>query len=67
MQIKQNWSRNWLLFGDFNVVRRKEESFSSQFCEASARDFNQFIHEAGIQDFNMGGEQFTYMSRLMRN
>nr|KAJ0189892.1 hypothetical protein LSAT_V11C800391550 [Lactuca sativa] len=62
MQIKQNWSRNWLLFGDFNVVRRKEESFSSQFCEASARDFNQFIHEAGIQDFNMGGEQFTYMS-----
>lgn len=60
----QNWPGNWLLFGDFNVVRRKEEIFNSQFCEVSARDFNRFIHEAGVQDFNMGGERFTYMSRV---
>ncbi|XP_023744571.1 uncharacterized protein LOC111892750 [Lactuca sativa] len=43
IQIMQNWPGNWLLFGDFNVVRHKEERFNSQFCEVSAQDFNRFL------------------------
>ncbi|XP_023729444.1 uncharacterized protein LOC111877143 [Lactuca sativa] len=40
----------WVVFGDFNVV--------------SALAFNRFIQSANLKDFNMGGEKFTYMSRV---
>lgn len=34
IQIKQQMRGNWLIFGDFNVVRTKEERFRSQFCQS---------------------------------
>lgn len=43
-----------MVFGDFNVVRRAEERLHSVFCQKSAADFNHFIHETGLNDFNMG-------------
>ncbi|XP_023740177.1 uncharacterized protein LOC111888270 [Lactuca sativa] len=64
IQIKQNWVGNWLLFGDFNAVRQKEERFNSQFCPYIASNFNKFIHDAGVIDFNMSGEQYTYLIRV---
>lgn len=42
----------------------KRKRFNSQFCATSAREFNKFIHEAGVQEFKMGGKRFTYMSRV---
>ena len=63
-RIKQEKTGNWLIFGDFNVVRRRDEQFRSQFCPYSASDFNEFIHDTGFCDFRMGGERFTYMSRV---
>lgn len=44
----------WVIFGDFNVVRRQEERLNSQFCPASASSFNDFILAADLRDFNMG-------------
>lgn len=50
----------WVLFGDFNVVRRQEERLNSHFCPASASDFNNFIQAAALKDFSMGGHKYTY-------
>ncbi|XP_023771170.1 uncharacterized protein LOC111919827 [Lactuca sativa] len=54
----------WVVFGDFNAVRDPGARSNSQFCPYSASDFNRFIHEANLKDYNMGGERFTYMSRV---
>nr|KAJ0217194.1 hypothetical protein LSAT_V11C300153710 [Lactuca sativa] len=54
---------NWIIFGDFNVVRHSDERINSQFCHFIARDFNQFIHEAALHDVKMGGHRFTYFCR----
>ena len=55
LRIKQAKGGNWLIFGDFNVVRHRDERFNSQFFPFSAFSFNCFIHKAGVQDFKMGG------------
>lgn len=49
----------WIIMGDFNVVRRKEERFNSIFCAKTTSDFNNFIHETVLIDMKMGGHQFT--------
>ncbi|KAL7613546.1 hypothetical protein Lser_V15G09274 [Lactuca serriola] len=54
----------WVVFGDFNVVRHQSERRNSQYCPYSTNDFNRFIQEANLKDYNMGGERFTYMSRV---
>lgn len=49
----------WIVMGDFNAVRRKEERFNSLFCAKTARDFNNFIHGAGLIDMKIGRHRFT--------
>ncbi|KAL4592668.1 hypothetical protein LXL04_005671 [Taraxacum kok-saghyz] len=49
----------WILFGDFNAVRRPEERINSAYIAA---DFNKFIVDNGLLDLNMGGRRFTYFS-----
>lgn len=51
---------NWVLFGDFNAVRRPNERFNSKICPIVAATFNKFIADAGLLDLNMGGKRFTY-------
>lgn len=62
--IKRSKSGNWVLFGDFNAVRRRDERFNSIFFLASASAFNKFILDAELRDFSMGGEKFTFMARV---
>lgn len=50
----------WVVFGDFNDVRRPEERLNSIFCPRSTSRFNSFIQTAGLHEFNMGGHRFTY-------
>ncbi|KAI3751226.1 hypothetical protein L2E82_22274 [Cichorium intybus] len=64
LEVKNSLPGSWVMFGDFNVVRRSEERFNSLFCPESASAFNRFIFEADLHDFNMGGEKFTFMSRV---
>ncbi|XP_076944140.1 uncharacterized protein LOC143614650 [Bidens hawaiensis] len=39
--------------GDFNSVRCREERKNTNFDAACAKDFNDFINEAGLKEFNM--------------
>lgn len=64
ISIKRSKPGNWVLFGDFNAVRRMDERFNSIFCPASASAFNKFILDAELRDFSMGGEKFTFMARV---
>ncbi|XP_022024281.1 uncharacterized protein LOC110924594 [Helianthus annuus] len=48
--------------GDFNDVRCASERMNSEFIEANAEAFNQFILSAGLVEYNMGGGNFTYIS-----
>ncbi|XP_022003661.1 uncharacterized protein LOC110901120 [Helianthus annuus] len=48
--------------GDFNDVRDESERMNSEFVEANARAFNDFILSAGLVEYNMGGGNFTYIS-----
>ncbi|XP_022014430.1 uncharacterized protein LOC110913680 [Helianthus annuus] len=60
--IRNSLQGIWLLMGDFNDVRNSEERMNSEFIEANAEAFNQFILSAGLIEYNMGGGNFTYMS-----
>ncbi|XP_021975185.1 uncharacterized protein LOC110870307 [Helianthus annuus] len=51
----------WILAGDFNVVRSAEERNNSCFKAQCARDFNQFIYEAELCDYDLKGSRFIYM------
>ncbi|XP_022032561.2 uncharacterized protein LOC110933657 [Helianthus annuus] len=47
--------------GDFNCVRDKEERRNSKFNLAMTNDFNEFLEEAGLHEFNLRGRKFTYV------
>lgn len=53
----------WVLFGDFNVVRSREERLGSIFSERDARFFYEFISSGDLQDFAIGGRRFTRYNR----
>lgn len=59
-EIKSNKGGTWIIFGDFNTVRKPEERYNSQFCPSSAFYFKQFINECGLRDISMGGHRYTY-------
>lgn len=59
--LKNGLSGAWIFLGDFNAVRFEHERFNSVFCKATAIDFNRFITEADLHEFNMGGSKFTYL------
>ncbi|XP_023737696.1 uncharacterized protein LOC111885684 [Lactuca sativa] len=60
-QIKGEMEGTWIIFDDFNTVRRREERLNSQFCPSSAFHFNRFISETGLHDLRMGGHRFTFL------
>ncbi|XP_021995414.1 uncharacterized protein LOC110892565 [Helianthus annuus] len=67
LELKQSIHGRWILLGDFNEVRYPEDRFNSQFDAGGALCFNNFIMNAGLQEYNMGGKRFTYMSGDGRN
>lgn len=52
----------WLVMGDFNEVRSERERFNSNYCATSSDRFNDFIRQADLIEYGMGGRKFTYMS-----
>ncbi|XP_022031307.1 uncharacterized protein LOC110932266 [Helianthus annuus] len=52
----------WIMGGDFNEVRGEHERMNSKFDHHGARIFNNFIAEAGLVEYQMGGYKFTHMS-----
>lgn len=63
LDLKSNRNNGaWLLTGDFNEVTRLTDRFSEHVCIKSMDDFNHFIRDAGLTEFNLGGRRFTWMS-----
>ncbi|KAK1424696.1 hypothetical protein QVD17_20031 [Tagetes erecta] len=62
----QDRSRNskeglWLMLGDFNEVRRLEDSFNSNFNLQAVRNFNKFTESYNLMKYAMVvGMEFTY-------
>ena len=52
----------WCCLGDFNAVRYPEERKNSVFNYSVARDFNDFIDEAGLREFSMKGSKYTFLA-----
>ncbi|KAK9063215.1 hypothetical protein SSX86_017085 [Deinandra increscens subsp. villosa] len=52
----------WILFGDFNAVRDREERKNSKFDKTCASDFNSFIDRVGLHEYSQKGFRYTYMS-----
>ncbi|GKD15769.1 RNA-directed DNA polymerase, eukaryota [Tanacetum coccineum] len=49
----------WVIFGDFNVVRSRDERSGCKFDMSEANVFNDFISKLGLFDFHLGGRRFT--------
>ncbi|KAJ0587120.1 putative Endonuclease/exonuclease/phosphatase superfamily [Helianthus annuus] len=52
----------WVILGDFNAVRCAEERKNSRFNYSSAWDFNNFIDDAGLHEYYMRGNKFTFIA-----
>ncbi|XP_021991071.1 uncharacterized protein LOC110887810 [Helianthus annuus] len=52
----------WAFMGDFNDVRQSDERLNSEYVAANADAFNDFILSDALQEYDMGGAKFTYIS-----
>ena len=66
IQIKNQKAGTWIILGDFNTVRTREERYNSQFCSSSAFWFNRFIDKAGLIDIRMGGHRYMSHPQIDR-
>nr|GEW21564.1 E3 ubiquitin-protein ligase At1g63170-like [Tanacetum cinerariifolium] len=53
---------NYVIFGDFNVVRFCSERIGSIFNHSTTIEFNHFILEGNLWDLPLGGHAFTGIS-----
>lgn len=61
LDIKRSNPGFWILFGDFNTDRYPHERMNLAFCTSSTTDFNRFIDDGHLTEYNMGGgRKFTY-------
>lgn len=56
----------WILIGDYNAVRVQEERLNSGFDPVCANALNDFIVEAGLYEFAMSGQKYTYCKSKSR-
>ncbi|KAD7117426.1 hypothetical protein E3N88_04694 [Mikania micrantha] len=59
--LKTSGSGYWVYAGDFNEVRNSSERVKSELNVMGATLFNQFIYNAQLMEYNMGGNPYTYM------
>ncbi|KAL6521526.1 hypothetical protein OROGR_018095 [Orobanche gracilis] len=50
IQAEQGW---WIVLGDFNAVREPDERKNSCFDLVCARDFNDFLDNTGLREYNL--------------
>ncbi|XP_076912829.1 uncharacterized protein LOC143571228 [Bidens hawaiensis] len=62
LRLIQCWQGWWVVLCDFNAVRCHEERKNSTFDQVCARDFNEFIDEADLKEYNMKGKKYTFMA-----
>ncbi|KAJ0878597.1 putative RNA-directed DNA polymerase [Helianthus annuus] len=52
----------WVVAGDFNAVRFREERRNCAFKQTCANHFNEFIFDTGLIEYSMSGRKFTFFS-----
>ncbi|KAF5775443.1 putative RNA-directed DNA polymerase [Helianthus annuus] len=57
--ILGGWNGIWVVAGDFNAVRNESERKNSCFRVACANNFNDFIAQANLLEYDMKGFRFT--------
>ncbi|KAJ9541443.1 hypothetical protein OSB04_027949 [Centaurea solstitialis] len=53
----------WVVLGDFNAVRSRDERRGTGFDPREASAFNDFIISSSLHDFQLGGRKFTRFSK----
>ncbi|KAJ0888367.1 putative Endonuclease/exonuclease/phosphatase superfamily [Helianthus annuus] len=51
----------WVILGDFNAVRFQEERRNTIFNRKCASNFNDFIFDNGLREYDMKGRKFMYL------
>ncbi|XP_022010086.1 uncharacterized protein LOC110909350 [Helianthus annuus] len=54
--------RMWILAGDFNSVRNRDEWRSSKFSQSAADEFNEFLEYTNLHEYTLKGRRFTFVS-----
>nr|GEZ47880.1 RNA-directed DNA polymerase, eukaryota [Tanacetum cinerariifolium] len=60
LHMVNQWDGEVIVMGDFNEVRYKTDKFGSEFNINGAKDFNDFIINAGLEEVLLGGSKFTW-------
>lgn len=58
--IESLWSAPWLIFGDFNEIRKLGERKGSSASRRERRDFNAFIDDHNLVEFAKEGPKFSF-------
>ncbi|MFS7913005.1 putative RNA-directed DNA polymerase [Helianthus anomalus] len=58
-EVIENSTGMWILLGDFNAVRSQDERLKTRFNSLCAGNFNSFIYEAGLLEYDMRDRKFT--------
>ncbi|XP_071687322.1 uncharacterized protein [Rutidosis leptorrhynchoides] len=59
----ENHTGDYILFGDWNSVRREDERCGSEFLQQDADCFNNFIESSGLHEVPLGGMRYTWRNK----
>ncbi|KAJ0923205.1 putative endonuclease/exonuclease/phosphatase [Helianthus annuus] len=62
LELINSYDGRWILGGDFNAVRFRDERRNCSFKPPCANNFNSFIFGAGLVEYNLSGSPFTWRS-----
>ena len=54
----------WCIFGDLNVIRRRDDRLNSQVNVSEMKEFNDFINEARLVEIPMGEENLLVLAMM---
>ncbi|XP_021971377.1 uncharacterized protein LOC110866539 [Helianthus annuus] len=62
IQMISEFDGYWVVISDFNAVRNREEKKNCAFKQSYADNFNNFIFDVGLNEYNLRCRKFTYSS-----
>ncbi|GJX57117.1 RNA-directed DNA polymerase, eukaryota [Tanacetum coccineum] len=60
VSLLSRWNGEYMVLGDFNEVRSESERMGSLFNAQGAKEFNNFILNAGLVDIQLEGYSYTW-------
>lgn len=59
-QVRLSWAGIWLVSGDFNSIRTRDEKLGHNFNIRLSRKFNDFIHDSQLIEYKLTQRRFTW-------